>query len=49
MICVTLIFEALEYVALKSPSFHNVFLEIMLFNLFIPERVTECPSMSVPL
>jgi hypothetical protein len=29
MVCVTLIFEAFEYVALNSPSFHNVCLEIM--------------------
>jgi hypothetical protein len=40
MVYVTLILEALKYVALDSPSFHNVFLEIMLFNLFIPGRVT---------
>jgi hypothetical protein len=40
MVCVTLIIEALEYVALNSPSFHNDFLEIMLFNLFISGRVT---------
>jgi hypothetical protein len=40
MVCVTLILEALEYVALNSPSSHNVFLEIMLFDLFIPGRVT---------
>jgi hypothetical protein len=45
MVCVTLIFEAFEYVALNSPLFHNVCLEIMLFNLFIPGGgVTECPS-----
>jgi uncharacterized membrane protein YraQ (UPF0718 family) len=41
MVCVTLIFETFEYVALNSPSFHyNVCLEIMLFNLFIPRGVT---------
>jgi hypothetical protein len=40
MLCVTLILETLEYVALNSPSFHNVFLETMLFDLFIPGRVT---------
>jgi hypothetical protein len=36
MVCVTLIFEAFEYVALNSALFHNICLEIMLFNLFIP-------------
>jgi hypothetical protein len=36
MVCVTLILEAFEYVALNSLLFHNVCLEIMLFNLFIP-------------
>jgi hypothetical protein len=36
MVCVTLIFKAIEYVALNSPLFHNVCLEIMLFDLFIP-------------
>jgi hypothetical protein len=41
MVCVTLIIEALEYVELNSPSFHNVCLEIMLFNLFIPGRVIQ--------
>jgi hypothetical protein len=40
MVCITFIFEALEYVAMNSPSFHNVCLEIMFFNLFIPSRVT---------
>jgi hypothetical protein len=40
MVCVTLIFKAFEYVSLKSPSFDNVFLEIMLFNLFMPRGVT---------
>ena len=35
-VCVTLIFEAFEYVALNSPLFQNVCLEITLFNLFIP-------------
>jgi hypothetical protein len=39
-VCVTLILEALEYVALNSLSFHNNCLEIMLFDLFIPRRVT---------
>jgi hypothetical protein len=39
LVCFTLIIEALEYVALNSPSFHNVFLEIILFDLFIPRRV----------
>jgi hypothetical protein len=36
MVCVTLIFKEIEYVALNSPLFHNVCLEIMLFDLFIP-------------
>jgi hypothetical protein len=49
MVCVTLIFKAVEYVALNSPSFHNVWLEITLFNLFIPGGVTECPSKLVLL
>jgi hypothetical protein len=40
MVSVALILETLEYVALNSPSFHNVCLEIMLFVLFIPGRVT---------
>jgi hypothetical protein len=40
MVCVTLILEALEYVALNSPSFHKFCLEIILFDLFIPGRVT---------
>jgi hypothetical protein len=42
-ICVTLIFEAFEYVALNSPLFHNVFLEIILFNLFIPGGGDKVP------
>jgi hypothetical protein len=37
MVCVTLILEAVEYVALNYPSFHNVCSEIMLFDLFIPK------------
>jgi hypothetical protein len=49
MVCVTLIFESFEYVSLNTPSFHNVFLEIILFNLFIPRGVTECLSKMVPL
>jgi hypothetical protein len=40
MVCVALILEALEYVALNSPSFHNIFLETIIFDLFIPRRVT---------
>jgi hypothetical protein len=40
MVCITLIFEALEYVVLNPSSFHDVFLEIMLFSSFIPGRVT---------
>jgi hypothetical protein len=51
MVCVTLIFKEFEYVALNFPLFHNVCLEIMLFNLFIPwgGGVTECPSKLVSL
>jgi hypothetical protein len=49
MVCVTVIFEAFEYVALNTPLFHNVCLEIMLFKLFIPGGVTECPSKPVPI
>ena len=44
MVCITLIFEALEHVVLNPSSFHDVFLEIMLFSLFIPGRVTWFPS-----
>jgi hypothetical protein len=40
MVCVTMILEALKYVALDSPVFHKACLEIMLFNLLIPGRVT---------
>jgi hypothetical protein len=40
MVCATLIIESLEYVAFNSPSFHKIYLEIILFNLFIPGRVT---------
>jgi hypothetical protein len=40
MVCITLIFEELEHVVLNPSSFHDVFLEIMLFSLFIPGRVT---------
>jgi hypothetical protein len=49
MVCITLIFEALEYVVLNPSSFHDVFLEIMLFALFIPGRVTWCPSKLISL
>jgi hypothetical protein len=31
MVCITLIFEALEHVVLNPSSFHDVFFEIMLF------------------
>ena len=48
MVCITLIFEALEHVVL-NPSFHDVFLEIMLFALFKPGRVTQCPSKLISL
>jgi hypothetical protein len=44
MVCITLIFEAPEYVVLYPSSFHDVCLEIMLFASFIPVRVTWCPS-----
>jgi hypothetical protein len=40
MVCFALIIEELKYVALNSPSFHSVCLEFMLFNLFIPGKVT---------
>jgi hypothetical protein len=40
MVCITPIFEALEYVVLNPSSFHDVFLEIMLFASFIPGGVT---------
>jgi hypothetical protein len=35
MVCITLIFEELEHVVLNPSSFHDVFLEIMLFASFI--------------
>jgi hypothetical protein len=44
IVCITLIFEALEYVVLNPFSFHDVYLEIMLFSSFILGRVTWCPS-----
>jgi hypothetical protein len=49
MVCITLIFEALEYVVSNPSSFHDVCLEIMLFASFIPGRVTQCPSKLVSL
>jgi hypothetical protein len=49
MVCITLIFEALEYVVLNPSSFHDVFLEIMLFVSPVPGRVTWCPSKLVSL
>jgi hypothetical protein len=49
MVCINLIFESLEYVVLNPSSFHDVFLEIMLFSSFIPRRVTWCPSKLVSL
>jgi hypothetical protein len=48
MVCITLIFEALEHV-LNPYSFHDVCLEIMLFALFKPGRVTQCPSKLISL
>jgi hypothetical protein len=49
MVCITLIFEALEHVVLNPSSFHDVFLEIMLFASFILGRVTWCPSKLISL
>jgi hypothetical protein len=49
MVCITLIFEALEHVVLNPSSFHDVCLEIMLFSLFEPGRVTRCPSKLISL
>jgi hypothetical protein len=49
MVCTTPIFEALEYVVLNPSSFHDVCLEIMLFALSIPGRVTCCPSKLISL
>jgi hypothetical protein len=49
MVCITLIFEALEYVVLNPSSFHDIGLEIMLFASFIPRRVTWCPSKLISL
>jgi hypothetical protein len=43
MVCITLIFEALEYVALNYSSFHDIFLEIMLFASFIPGKGDMVP------
>ena len=47
MVGITMIFEVLEYVVSNPYSFHDVFLEIMLFASFVPGRVTRCPSKSV--
>jgi hypothetical protein len=49
MVCITLIFEGLDYVVVNPSSFHDVCLEIMLFASFIPGRVTRCPSKLVSL
>jgi hypothetical protein len=49
MVCITPIFEALEHVVLNPSSFHDVCLEIMLFALFKPGRVTRCPSKLISL
>jgi hypothetical protein len=49
MVCITLFFEALEYVLLNPSSFHDVFLEIILFASFILGRVTRFPSKLISL
>jgi hypothetical protein len=49
MVCITLIFEALEYVVLNPSSFHDACLEIVLFASFIPEGVTWCPGKLISL
>jgi hypothetical protein len=49
MVCITLIFEALEHVVSNPSSFHDVCLEIMLFSSFILGRVTQFPSKLVSL
>jgi hypothetical protein len=49
MVCITLIFEALEYALLNPSSFHDIFLEIMLFSSFIHGRVTGFPSKLISL
>jgi hypothetical protein len=49
MVCITLIFEALEHVVSNSSSFHDVYLEIMLFASFKPGRVIRCLSKLISL
>jgi hypothetical protein len=49
MVCITLIFEALEYVVFNPSSFHDIFLEIMLFASFILGKVTWFPSKLISL
>jgi hypothetical protein len=49
MVCITLIFEVLEYVVLNPSSFHDTCLKIMRFASFILGRVTRCPSKLVSL
>jgi hypothetical protein len=49
MVCITLIFEAIEHVVLNPSSFHDVGLEIMLFASFKPRRVTQCPRKLISL
>jgi hypothetical protein len=49
MVYITLNFEALGYVVLNPSSFHDVFLEIMLFSSFIPGRLTWWPSKLISL
>jgi hypothetical protein len=49
MVCITLIFEELEYVVLNPSSFCDIFLEIMLFSSSILRGVTWCPSKLISL
>jgi hypothetical protein len=49
MVCITPIFKSLEHVALSLSSFHDVFLDFMLFASFKPGRVTQCPSKLISL
>jgi hypothetical protein len=49
MVCITLIFEALEHVLLNPSSFHDVCFEIILFSLFKLGKVTQFPSKSISL
>jgi hypothetical protein len=49
MVCITLIFESLEHVLLNPSSFHDVCLEIILFALFKPRKVTQFPNKLISL